>query len=173
MRNEKLQKLTLCGIYLTITEAGLILASFIPGFEMTVLAITSAVGAFVIIEAGVKYGIGFYAAALLLGLILVPNKLGLIPYGLFFGLYPVVKYFAEKNPKTGIQVTIKLCYFIGVTLAAYYLLFDIFFGNLRLPEWLPTVLVIPAAIGIMLLLDWILTALINFYFRQIRPKFRR
>ena len=135
------------------------------------LAVLLMVGTFAIIETGIKNGILFFAAASILGFIVVPNKLVMIPYIMFFGLYPTVKYFAEKLEKATAQMAVKFGYFVAVLLTAYFLLFDIFFGSLDLPEWMPVFAVIPAALILFVILDAALTAIINIYFKRVHSKF--
>ena len=63
---------------------------------MTLLLVASA-GIFIFCrEAGAVGGFVLYAAACLLSVILVPNKLAVLPLVLVFGLYPVLKYLLEK-----------------------------------------------------------------------------
>ena len=171
MGNKSVKKLALSGVYLALTLVFIMAGSFMPGIEMTLLAAATAVGTFVIIETGVKNGILFFAAASILGFIIVPNKLAMIPYIMFFGLYPAVKYFAEKLEKAAAQLTVKFAYFITVLLIAYFMLFDVFFGSLDLPEWMPVFAVIPAALILFVILDAALTAIINIYFKRVHSKF--
>jgi hypothetical protein len=68
--------------------------------EMTLLLVASA-GIFIFCrEAGAAGGAVLYAAACGLSLILVPNKLAVLPLALVFGLYPVIKYLLEKAAGT-------------------------------------------------------------------------
>ncbi len=170
MRNNKTVKLAISGIYLALTLAMMFAASVIPGIELSILAITSAIGAFVIIESGIKFGVVFYVAASVLGLLIVPNKLQLIPYIMFFGLYPAVKYLAEKLPKAPLQMTVKLAYFVVVLLIAYFALFEVFFSGINLHGAMQAV-IIPAAIVMFLLLDAILSGIINIYFKKVHSRF--
>ena len=77
-------------------------ASFVPGIELTLFLISSLFTAVMVIEAGVAGGLSVFAAASLLGLILIPNKLALIPYVFCFGYYAVLKYYIEKI-KSGVS----------------------------------------------------------------------
>ena len=171
MREKKTSKLALAGIYLAMTMVFLLAGSFVPAVELTLLAAATAVGAFAIIETGIKNGIIFYIAACILGFVIVPNKLVIIPYAMFFGLYPAIKYFAEKLEKPAAQLTVKFGYFIAVLLIAYFLLFDVFFGSIDLPDWMPVFVIIPAALVMFVILDAALTAIINIYFKRVHSKF--
>ena len=88
--------MALGGILLALCIAGVFMSSVVPGAEMTLLLVASA-GIFIFCkEAGAAGGFVLYAAACLLSLVLVPNKLAVLPLALVFGLYPVVKYLLEK-----------------------------------------------------------------------------
>ena len=88
--------MALGGILLALCIAGVFMSSVVPGAEMTLLLVASA-GIFIFCrEAGAAGGFVLYAAACLLGVILVPNKLAVLPLALVFGLYPVLKYLLEK-----------------------------------------------------------------------------
>lgn len=173
MKDARVSKLALSGIFLAITEVFLLGASIVPGIEMSMLAVATAVSSFLIIETGIKNGVVFYIAATLLGLVILPNKIAIIPYAMFFGLYPVVKYFAEKLKTAPMQLTVKLSYFAVVLAVAFFLLFDIFFGNISLPEWIPVYAIIPVSLIIFLIFDAALTAIINIYFKRIHSRFTK
>ena len=88
--------MALGGILLALCIAGVFMSSIVPGAEMTLLLVASA-GIFIFCrEAGAAGGAVLYAAACGLSLILVPNKLAVLPLALVFGLYPVLKYLLEK-----------------------------------------------------------------------------
>ena len=80
--------MALGGILLALCIAGVFMSSIVPGAEMTLLLVASA-GIFIFCrEAGAAGGAVLYAAACGLSLILVPNKLAVLPLALVFGLYP-------------------------------------------------------------------------------------
>ena len=92
--------MALGGILLALCIAGVFMSSIVPGAEMTLLLVASA-GIFIFCrEAGAAGGAVLYAAACGLSLILVPNKLAVLPLALVFGLYPVIKYLLEKAAGT-------------------------------------------------------------------------
>ena len=92
MANKKTFKIALGGICLACTVLFMFGASIVPGVELTLYALSSLFIAVMIIETGIKGGIGLYVAAILLGLLIVPKKLGILPYVCLFGLYGILKY---------------------------------------------------------------------------------
>ncbi|MFQ7472815.1 MAG: hypothetical protein ACLRLX_01250, partial [Anaerovoracaceae bacterium] len=85
MKETKTSKIALGGICLALTVAFIFGGSVIPGIELTLFAVSSLFTAVMIIESGVRGGIMLYVAAVILSLIIVPNKLAVIPYAFLFG----------------------------------------------------------------------------------------
>lgn len=160
--NKKTFKLALGGICLALSVVFMFGASFVPGVELTLYALSSLFIAVMIIETGVKGGILLYVAAILLGLLIVPNKIGILPYACLFGLYGILKYFIEKIKNPIMQVGLKVLFFAGVLSAAFYGFQGLLLGNVDLPD-LPAAVLLAAGILFLLLYDWIYTLLIRIY----------
>lgn len=139
-----------------------------PGVEMTLYALSSLFVAFMIVEKGPKEGIILYAASVLLGLILVPNKLGLLPFIAFFGYYGVLKYYIERLRKLPVQLIVKIIFYALIMLAAMTLGSELLFGSRGIPE-VPYVIFYIGGILMMVLYDWIYTLAIKIY----RQRFKR
>lgn len=71
-------------------------ASIAPGGRMGLVALSGLIPAAAVVSGGLRAGLMCYAAAGILGLILVPDKGSALLYLLFFGLYPVIKSRAER-----------------------------------------------------------------------------
>ena len=80
MKQNKTGKIAMGGICTALAVIFMFGASFVPGIELTLFLISSLFTAVMVIEAGAAGGLSVFAAASLLGLILIPNKLALIPY---------------------------------------------------------------------------------------------
>ncbi len=161
-------KIALGGICLALTVAFMFGGSIVPGVEMTLYAISSVFIAIMIIETGIKGGIGLYVAAVLLGLLIVPNKLGILPYACLFGLYGLVKYFIEKIRNPIGQVALKVIFFGAAVTAGLTAFQGMLLGNIELPDF-PLAVLIIAGILFLLLYDLIYTLLIRIY----RERFKR
>ncbi len=161
-------KIALGGICLALTVAFMFGGSIVPGVEMTLYAISSVFIAIMIIETGIKGGIGLYVAAVLLGLLIVPNKLGILPYACLFGLYGLVKYYIEKIRNPIGQVTLKVMFFGAAVTAGLTAFQGMLLGNIELPDF-PLAVLIIAGILFLLLYDLIYTLLIRIY----RERFKR
>ena len=167
MRSNNTFKIALGGICLALTVAFMFGGSFVPGIELTLYAISSFFIAVMIIETGLKGGIGLYAASVLLGLLIIPNKLGILPYALLFGLYGIVKYAIEKVKHPAGQIVLKILFF-GTILSLALLFFkELFLGAVELPDFPFPVLLI-CGILFLLLYDAIYTYLINMYINRMK-----
>lgn len=156
------------GIFLALTVAFLFGASFVPGVEMTLYAFSSFFIAFMIIEKGPKEGIVLYVAAVLLGLILVPNKLGLLPFIAFFGYYGILKYYIEQLKTPAAQVVVKVMFYALIMLAAIKLGGELLFDSSGIPG-IPNIVLYIGGIIMMVVYDLIYTLIIKIY----RQRFKR
>ena len=134
-RQRQLTKeIALGGLLLALSLVTLLLASFVPGIELTLYAMSSLYVAILIINTSPKTGFIFYAASLLLSLLLLPNKLILIPYGFFFGLYGIAKFYIEKLRKQWLEIAFKLLFFNLSWGTAYLIFGNLFLGTISLPD---------------------------------------
>lgn len=169
MTKTKTSKIALGGICLALTILFMFGGSIAPGIELTLYAISSVFVAVMILESDVRGGLILYIAAVLLGFVLVPNKLGIIPYVFLFGYYGIVKYFIEKLSGKASQLLTKAVFF-GLVLSIGLLGFkELLLGSIHLPDY-PAVILIAGGIAMMLLYDYIYTLLINFYVSRIQRK---
>ncbi len=168
MKNKNVYKITLGGICLALTLVFMFGASIVPGAEMTLYAVSSLFIAVMIIETGVKGGAALYAAAVLLGLLIVPNKIGILPYACVFGLYGIVKFYIEKVKNPVMQVLLKVLFFAAVLILAFTGLKGLLLGSVQLPD-LPAAVLVIGGVLFLLLYDFIYTLLIRIY----RERFKR
>ena len=165
MKQNRTGKIALGGICTALAVIFMFGASFVPGIELTLFLISSLFTAVMVIETGVAGGISVFAASSLLGLILVPNKLALIPYVFCFGYYAVLKYFIEKIKSGVLQMTIKVVYFAAVLFVGLFLFKSVLASGVHMPDW-PVGGLFAAGIVMMVLYDYVMTFLINWYRRR-------
>ena len=167
--------IALGGICLALTIVFLFGASFVPGIELTLYALSSLFVAVMVIERGPKSGLLLYVAAVILGLILVPNKLGMLPYICLFGYYGVVKFYIEKNLRPNIQLIMKAVLFAVVVAIGLWGTKGLLFGNIQIPEY-STVIIFVGGIIMLMLYDVIYTFAIRLYKERIKrekvPEFK-
>ena len=167
VRNKKVFQLTLGGVCLALTIVFMSAASIAPAMKLTLYAVSSLFIAMMIIEAGPKGGWALYAAAVLLGLLLVPNKLGILPYACLFGLYGIVKYYIEKLRTPVGQVVLKLVFFGAMVSLALLLFKGLFLGGIHLPGY-PTAALIAGGVIFMMVYDVLYTLVINLYLKRFK-----
>ena len=164
---SKTGKIAMGGICTALAVIFMFGASFVPGIELTLFLISSLFTAVMVLETGAAGGLSVYAASSLLGLILVPNKMALIPYIICFGYYAVLKYYIEKIKSGILQMTLKVIYFAAVLFIGLFVLKSVFTAGVHMPDW-PVGGLFAAGLVMMILYDYILTFLINWYIRRFK-----
>lgn len=160
-------KIALGGICLALAVIFMFGASFVPGIELTLFLISSLFTAIMVIETGVGGGLMVYAGASLLGLLLIPNKLALVPYVFCFGYYAVLKYFIEKIKSGLLQIIIKIIYSAALMSVGILLFRSVLAQGVHLPDYPSAVLIIAGTV-FMLIYDYAMTFLINWYMRRFK-----
>ncbi len=169
MRDKKTFKLALGGICLALTLIFMFAVSVVPGIELTLFAISSVFVAVMILESGVSGAVLLYLASCILGFILVPNKIALIPYIFLFGYYGIVKYFIEKLPTAVSQIITKVVFFAAVMCVGFLGFKELLLGAVELPDY-PVAVLIIAGTAFMMLYDYIYTLIINLYVTKVQRK---
>jgi hypothetical protein len=170
MDKMKTRSIAMSGVLLGLSVATLFGATFIPGIELTLFTLSSFYVAIVMIELTPGTGWIFYLASVMFAFMIVPNKGGLIPYTIFFGLYAIVKYYIESLKKfpQPVEILLKLV-FCNIMLAVGVFVFGpLFLSAIQVPDVAWPVLIIGAQI-FFIAYDYILTLVIGFYLRR-RPK---
>lgn len=84
------KNVSFCGLLLALTEVCIVLGSVIESNTLFLLAAASYLVGIVIREEGCRYGLAFYLAGVLLGLMIAPNKFYVGTYGAM-GLYILLR----------------------------------------------------------------------------------
>lgn len=155
------------GILLGLNQLFIILSSVIETNTIILFAAAALIVGVVIIEFGGKSGIAFYIASCILGFFLTFNKIEIITYIIFFGLYSIIKHVFEVkiNNKT-ILFAGKLLYF-NIALIAMYLIVR-FFISFEFSWWM-----ILAAQALFIIYDYAFAIFITSYINNIKPKIKR
>jgi len=169
MPENKTSKIALGGICLALTVILTAAGSIFPGIELTMFALASITTAVMILETGIGGGAILYIAAVLLGIVLVPNKAAMLPYICLFGYYGLLKFGIEKIRNAAIQITLKIIFFAAVLSVTLLGFRELFFGNINLPDIAAPLLILAGTVFLMLY-DYIYTLMINFYITRIQRK---
>lgn len=158
------RKLTITGILLALTMVLLYLHTIIPTNKLTVLMFVSFILGIVLIETSPKYALLFYISSVLLTLIFPVNKLSLLLYYTFFGIYGYIKYYLEKPSKIIFQYLLKFIYFITVCLLNYFI------ARAFLPNIINEIsiyLIFIIAIIVFFLYDYLYSIAMDIYVKRI------
>ncbi len=155
------------GVLLGLNQLFIILSSVIETNTIILMAAAALIVGIVVVEFGGKAGIVFYIASCILGFFLTFNKVELVTYICFFGLYSIAKHYIEikifnKYISYGIKVT-----FFNISLLLMYLIVKLFIV-LALTWWM-----ILAAQVLFIVYDHAFTIFINQYINIIKPKIKR
>lgn len=175
MQNTKsnsrdVRKIALSGILMALTVIVLYAATVVPTNRLSLYAISSFFVSVVVMEYGAKSGWLFFAATGLLALAVVPAKLELIPYFIFFGVYGIIKYYIESLNRLALEYGLKLLFF-NVSIGAAALLVKEFFLSSIKTDF-PWLIVILAGEVVFIVYDYAYTLIIRYYREKIRKHIR-
>jgi hypothetical protein len=160
--------ITLCGIFLVFTLLFLFLAGSISNIQMISYCFSSVFVIIILEESNLQAGISFYVASSLLSLLVLPNKLAIVPYILFFGHYGLWYYWYTKTKNKYLVHAINyLVANIGI-FAIYFTCKDLFVP-LRIPSF---IIFIPVVEIFILLFDYMYGRCLFYYKRDIQSKYR-
>ncbi|MGI6778322.1 MAG: hypothetical protein ACOX7R_10015 [Acetivibrionales bacterium] len=164
--SKVVKRVALSGILLALTVIMLFLASTLPTSRLSFYALSSFFVSFIIIEFGAKYGFFFYFAALILALAVIPDKIGLIPFAIFFGIYGLVKFYIEKLNRIIVEYILKVVFFNICLAIGIIFIKEFFLGSIsiKVPLW-----AIIAALEIAFIVyDCVYSLIIQYYKSRIR-----
>ena len=163
----KSKEMAYLGVLLGLNQLFIILSSVIETNTIILMAAAALVVGVVIVEFRGKAGILFYIASCMLGFLLTFNKIEIITYICFFGLYSIIKHYIEINILNQyISYGVKIGFF-NISLLAMYLIVRLFIA-LTLTWWM-----ILAAQVLFIIYDYAFTIFINVYMNSIRPKLKK
>lgn len=155
------------GVLLGLNQLFIILSSVIETNTIILFAAAALIVGIVIVEFGGKSGVLFYIASCILGFLLTFNKIELITYIVFFGLYSIIKHILEIkiNNKTMLFAA-KILYF-NIAIIIMYLAVKLFIP-FNLAWWM-----ILAAQILFIIYDYAFMIFITSYINNIKPKLKR
>jgi hypothetical protein len=105
------RKVAFGGIFAGLTVVLVYMAFIMPTGKLTLYFLSSLPIAFSVAEFGAGVGAVVYFGASALSLLITGNIYAAAPFVLFFGHYPILKCFIEKNRKALTEVLMKLAVF--------------------------------------------------------------
>lgn len=158
----KAKDLTLGGILIALTLLILYSSSILPISTLTILTLSSCLIPISIIRSSVKTGFLIYIGSTILGFFIIPINI-IVYYGLFFGIYGIIKYYIERLKKLSIEIILKLITF-NIIFILILIIVKLFLGTvvINIPLWLLWLLAQP----VFLLFDYALTLIIGYYINR-------
>lgn len=158
----KAKDLTLGGILIALSLVILYSSSILPISTLTILTLASCLIPICIIRSSVKTGFLVYIGTTTLGFFIIPINI-IIYYGLFFGIYGIIKYYIEKLQKLPLEIILKFIMF-NIIFVIILTVIKLFLGNLviNIPLWLLWLIAQP----VFLVFDYALTLIISYYLNR-------
>ena len=94
------RKITYPAVASAVSVVLLLLASVIPSGQLGFVAATVFLTLYSVSASGVMSAVYIYLITSLIALLILPDKVPVVFYASFFGLYPIIKVFAEKLSKS-------------------------------------------------------------------------
>jgi len=160
------KRLALGGILAALTLITLYAESVLPTSKLSLYALSSFFVSVIVIESGIKWAWIFYIASSILALIILPDKIALIPYLVFFGVYGILKFYIEKIRNIIVELILKYAYFNLCLLLALLLIKKIFLDMLNIAFSLWILIVVLEVV--FLVYDYAFTFFIQYYNKRIR-----
>ena len=165
------RELTLGAIITVLSLLILLLTSILVTSKVFLVCLASFLISILIIETKVNTAVISYVSTVILSVILVPNKLIVAPYVLFFGYYGITKYYIEKINKLSIEYILKLLNFNIYVFLNYKLLTVFIKDNIKLP--LTTGIIIIGLQVFFLVYDYVFSLFISYYRQKIQRHLKR
>ncbi len=170
-QKDKTRKIALTGILSALIVIVLFLESIAPTGRLGFYVLAGFILSVVMLEAGVKWAWAAYVVTCAAGLLLIPEKLNVLPYVLFFGIYTILKFHIESLRKPWLEILLKLIAFNLFLWPAWSI------AKVFLPLSLTqgTMIIVTGIVFqvVFVIYDILFTAWIRFYFEKIAPKVRR
>ena len=163
------KKLTRTALLTALALAIMYLSAWIPRGGLALAALAALAGAAVLIECGIGWAVGHFAATAVLALLLSPDKIPALWYCFVFGPWPVLKHLIERLRSPAACWFVKLAVF-AVCAAALYLAFSSAFTG-ALPQ-IPWYALLPALCAVFAAYDIAFSRLIGLYMRRIHRAVR-
>jgi len=164
-------RLTFSALICALSVALLWLSSFFPTLSLTIVAISGILMIAVLIECGYKHAVLCFAAASLLSLLLVSDKVNVLFYIFILGSYPIVKSVLEKIRNIKLSYFVKLVYCNLLLLVLYFTFTGVVMEFIPVTAFVVPVLLVGGSV-FFLIYDLALTKLVLFYLQRVRVKFK-
>ena len=172
MKSSNTRSIAFGGVLSSLLIILIVLSSYIPTNRLSIFFIMSLIGMIIIFEFNTFLYMLVFVCVSALGFLMMGNKVLIVPYVSFFGIYPLVKLFIEKLNRLALEFVIKIIFFVVVLSVSY-----IIWGRLLIPEiksvkdylWIIPIL----SIILFILYDILLSKCMDYYNYRLRKYIRR
>jgi len=165
------RKVALGGIFTGLSLIFLYFALYLPSMKLTMYFLAGMIPGLILVELGIRQAWMLYGATSLLSFVMFGNTVSIIPYVVFFGLYPMLKFYIEKTRRPVIEILMKLLFF-NMSIGFVYIIWAKFF-SINVHVDFPIMWIIIVMQPAFLLYDYIFTGVIFYYYDKIRLKWRK
>lgn len=169
------RKIAFGGILTALCVVLVYLAAYLPTGKLGLYALASVTIAIAVVELDIKLGAVVFAASAILIFLLTGSINALLLFTLFFGSYPLLKYYIEKQRINIVEMLLKFGTFNLLAILGFFIfkqLFGISPINLSsFSVWMLIGLLFAGQV-IFLIYDYILSRLIDYYINRIRSAMR-
>ena len=165
-------RVALAALLAALSLAVLWAASLAPWGRIGLVAVAGLMPAAAVVSAGPPAGGLCWIGTSLLALVLLPDKSCGLLYLLFFGLYPLVKYAAERLHRLPLEFAAKLAFFNIALTVIWFAFRSVFLWGLPQAETLHMFLY-PVGNVVFLVYDFGFSRLIAFYTVRVDRPMRR
>lgn len=175
---KKTKKITLSAMLVALGTMFMVLGAVIEVMDLTAVAFASLLVVFAYIELGSPYTYLVWLCTTLATFLLYPGSLMWLMYLLIFGIYPILKGYIERAPRT-LWWLVKLVFanitFTLLVLGTEFIIGVSFFESETLFGLPP--IVVKAVLWVMMnimfvLYDVFITVMIRYYFAKLRDRFK-
>lgn len=159
------RKIAYSGVILALNSLILILINLIPTNTLFFMMISSFLVSIIVIEFDIKTAVLFSSASIIMGFIIIHNKVYFVVYSLFFSFYGIFKYFIERKVNINIEYILKLI-FANIILFVFYSISKEFI-LLKLNIYL-----LLFYQGLFLIYDKVYTSFVIYYKKNLRKKLK-
>lgn len=167
---NKSKRISLGAMVTLLSIVLMFMTSIIPTTKIFLVSLASFLTATLVVEASVSTAIISFIATSVLGFILVPNKILVVSYALFFGYYGIVKFYIESINSLVLEWIVKMLIFNIILALGYFLLTRFFIDQLKLPFHIG--LIVLGLQVVFIIYDYIFSMFIQYYKTDISRHIR-
>ena len=171
---KKTKSLTFSAVSSAIIVALLYLASIVKTGTLSFQYVCGLIIMLTSSRCGIASGMGVFGVSSLLLFFLLPDKTAAISFTLFFGIFPIVKYFAEKCRRT-FEWILKVVCFNAAVLIIYFVFakaFGVSFEDFGPLGKYGAIITLAVGNAVFVVYDIAVARMAMFYTYVIRPKIK-